>query len=183
MRRDDSPWRGDALDAPTRARVSRRDVVGDVIAVFGVLAVLGVVCGVLWWLLVEPAEFTKLADGGTMGEVELSRRFDADGWYTVLAAVTGFLAGMVVTAWRDRDFWLTTLLLVPGAAAAAALMAVVGGLLGPGDPDPALAAAQFGARVPEQLMVTADAAYFAWPIAVLLGALVVLWSAPNDTTV
>jgi hypothetical protein len=178
--RDEPPWGGDMLDEPTRRPAARRDVIGDVVAVVGVLAVLGTVCGVLWWLLVEPAEFTKLADGGTMGEVELSRRFDADGWYTVLAAVTGFLAGMVITSWRDRDFRLTTVLLVPGAAAAAALMAVVGRLLGPGDPDPVLDAADIGARVPEQLMVTADAAYFAWPIAVLLGALVVLWSAPND---
>ena len=52
-------------DARRRARLS--------------LLVLGVVCGVLWWLLVDPAAYTKLRDGGAMGEDDLSKQFAADG--------------------------------------------------------------------------------------------------------
>lgn len=174
------PGGDEVPSAPTRRRTRPSGAAGDVLVVLLVFAALGVLCGVLWWLLVDPAQFTKRASGGTMGEIELGRRFDTDGWYTVLAAVPGFLAGLSLTWWRDRDFRLTTVLLVPGAAVAAVLMAVVGRLLGPGDPDAALEAAKLGARVPVELAVTADAVYLTWPIAVLLGSLVVLWSSPED---
>lgn len=176
----DEPGGGEVPPTPTRRRSWPTGVAGDVLVVLLVFAVLGVLCGVLWWVLVDPAQFTKRPSGGTMGEIELGKRFDTDGWYTVLAVVPGFLAGLLLTWWRDRDFRLTTVLLVPGAAVAAVLMAVVGRLLGPGDPDIALEAAKLGARVPVELAVTADAVYLTWPIAVLLGSLVVLWSSPED---
>jgi hypothetical protein len=154
---------------------------GDVVAVLGTFAVLGVACGVLWWLAVEPAELTNArGDGASMGELELSRRFAADGWYSVIAIVAGFLGGLVVTWWRSRDFRLTTVLLVPAAGLAAATMALVGRVLGPGDSDVALSRAERGASVPVELAVTATPSYLMWPIAVLAGALMVLWSSSGS---
>jgi hypothetical protein len=151
-----------------------------VLAVLGTFLVLGVACGVLWWLLVDPAEYTRtLNGGGQMGEVDLSKRFNADGWYSVIAIVAGFLAGLGLTWWRSRDFRLTTVLLLPGAALAAAVMALVGRALGPGDPDVALASVQRGQAVPVQLVVDAAPGYLMWPVAVLFGALMVLWSSPR----
>lgn len=114
-----------------------------------------------------------------MGEVDLSKRFNADGWYAVIAIVAGFLSGVWLSWRRQRDFRLTTLLLVPGAALAAAAMVFVGGLVGPEDPDTALARAQTGDTVPVALEVLAASTYLTWPIAVLFGALMVLWSSPG----
>lgn len=158
-------------------------VVVDVVTVLGTFLVLGAVCGVVWWLVVDPAVFIRTrGGGGAMGEVELSKRFGADGWYSVIAIVAGFLSGIGLTWWRSRDFRLTTVLLVPGAALAAAVMAAVGRAVGPESPGIALAHAARGARVPVDLAVSATPSYLMWPIAVLFGALMVLWSSvkPDD---
>lgn len=161
----------------------RRPVSGgarsDVVVLLGTFVGLGVLGGVLWWLLVDPAEFTLAPGGGAMGELELSKRFNADGWYSVIAIVLGFLSGLLLTWWRSRDYRLTTVLLVVGAALAAGVMALTGGLLGPGDPDAALEGARRGDTVPVELVVTAEVSYLLWPIAVLAGALMVLWSSPG----
>lgn len=151
----------------------------DVLAVFGTFLLLGVLSGVLWWVLVEPAEYTKGRGGVAMGELELAERFSADGWYAVVALVAGFLGGVGVTWWRTRDFRVTTLLLVPGAAIAAATMALVGRMLGPEAPEAGADLLRRGQSVPAELAVTALSAYLMWPIAVLAGALMVLWSSPG----
>ncbi|HLN76472.1 MAG TPA: hypothetical protein VK204_05455 [Nocardioidaceae bacterium] len=152
----------------------------DVVAVLGVFLVVGALCGVIWWLAVDPAEFVRTPDGGgAMGEVQLSKRFNPDGWYSVIAVVAGFLSGLGLTWWRSRDFRLTTVLLVPGAALAAATMALVGRALGPPDPHVTLVHAPRGAMVPVELAVSATPSYLMWPIAVLFGALMVLWSSPR----
>ena len=151
----------------------------DVLTVLGTYLVLGLVCGVLWWLLVDPAFYVKRAGGGSMSELQLDKRFNADGWYAVIAAVAGLLSGLLLSWWRSRDHLLTTVLLVPGAALAAAAMALFGRLLGPSAADEALAVAARGDRVPLPLEVTSAAGYLVWPIAALIGALLVLWSTPS----
>ena len=149
--------------------------------VLGTYVVLGLVGAVLWWLLVEPALFTKARNGGlAMGEAELGKRFAADGWFVVIAAVLGLLSGAVLTWWRSRDHLATTILLVVGSVAASALMSVTGRALGPADPESRAAAAAVGDRLPMQLEVTATVAYLVRPIAALVGALFVLWSPPTD---
>lgn len=152
----------------------------DVVAVLGTYLVLGVLCGLLWWMLVDPAMYTKLGPDLVMDPQELGKRFDGDGWYAVIGVVAGLVSGCAVTWWRARDFRLTTVLLVVGACLAAAAMAGVGYLLGPADPHAALASAREGDQIPVQLLVTAKAAYLVWPISALVGALMVLWSPPKD---
>jgi len=159
----------------------------DAVVVLGTLVVLGLLGGVLWAMVVSPAEFTKLADGGTMSEDQLGRQFGADGWYVVIGAVAGFAAGLVLSWWRSRDPVLTSMLLVAGSVLASVVMALVGHLLGPGDPEAALQAASVGAHVPQRLDVgirpvwplgayLRDTAtvYLCWPVGALLGALFVL---------
>ncbi len=165
------------------ARSPRSPATGrDVAVVLGVLLALGVLCGVLWWLVWDPAAYTKTADGGVMGETDLSRRFAADGLYAVIAGVAGLLAGLGLTWWRTRDPLVTSATLLVGSVLAAVAMALTGHLLGPGDPGAALAAARVGARVPDRLAVDAFTVYLAWPVSVLAGALVVLLgTAPAST--
>jgi len=152
----------------------------DAVAVLGTYFALGVLCGLAWWLLVEPAMFTKLTGGGSMDELELGKRFDGDAWYAVIAALTGLFSGALINWWRSRDLLVTTALLLVGAGIAATVMTLTGALLGPGDPDAALAAAKVGEQVAVQLQVTARAAYLVWPISVLIGGLLVLWSPSRD---
>ena len=172
------------LTAPAHEPVTTRrprvaGALADVTVVLGVLAALGVLCGVLWWLLVTPAEFTRVASGGgEMGEVDLGRRFSADGWYSVLAIGAGLPAGFALAWWRARDYLLTAGLLVLGSCLAAGLSLGVGFVLGPPQPDEVLLHAAAGVRVPVQLTVQAHTAVLLWPLAVLLGALVVLLSKP-----
>jgi hypothetical protein len=142
--------------------------------VLGVLVVLGALCGVLWSQVVDPAEYTKLAKGGAMGEDQLGKQFARDGWYAVIALVAGLVAGAALLRWRPRAPLLKAALLVGGSCAAAAVMVGVGHLLGPGDPQPLLAAARVGQKVPQQLRVDTFVVYLAWPFGTLLGALVVL---------
>lgn len=169
------------LDEQAPRREPRRSgLLGDVLVVLGSFAVLAVVCGVLWWLLVDPATFTKGPNGAAMGELELGKRFNPDGWYTVIGAVAAFLAGVWLTWWRDRDLRATTVLLVLGSGVAAAVMDLTGRLLGPGNPDAAFKAAEVGEKIPVELVVTAPAVYLVWPIGALIGALMVLWSPPKD---
>ncbi|HET6624842.1 MAG TPA: hypothetical protein VFG63_00495 [Nocardioidaceae bacterium] len=183
---DGSAEAGATADAGAGAAATRggAGAVGrDLAVVLGCYLVLGLVCGLLWWLLVDPASFTKVkAGGGSMGEVELGKRFNGDGWFAVIGGVAGVASGVALTWWRSRDFLLTTVLLLLGAALAAAAMAVTGHALGPGDPDAALAAAKAGTHVPIELEVTAKASYLVWPIAALIGSLVVLWTPPGDNT-
>jgi hypothetical protein len=170
---------------PDRARAVARDVV----AVLGGLAVLGVLCGVVWSIVVTPAEFTKLPNGAAMNEAALSVQFGADGWYLVIAAVAGLVSGFALTRLRTRDALLTAVLLVLGAVTAAVLMSWTGHLLGPANPRDVLAAAKVGTKIPESLTLGVGPVspfghylketvmfYLAWPVAVLAGCLAVLVS-------
>jgi hypothetical protein len=154
--------------------------VADVVVVLGTFLVLGAVCGLLWFVLVHPAHLERVRGGfQAPSELDLAKRIAADGWYVVIASVAGFAAGLGLTWWRSRDFLLTTVMLLPGAALAAAVMTLVGHALGPADPHQVLATASPGQMAPLELTVTAKASYLTWPVAVLLGSLMVLWSSPR----
>lgn len=166
---------------PTR-RPGRSGTAEDVAAVLATYAVLGALGAVVWWALVDPATFTAVGDGNlTMGEGELAKRFNPDGWYAVVGAVLGLVSGTAVTWWRSRDHLLTSGLLVVGAGLAAGVMATVGGLLGADDPRRLASAVEGGTRLSAPLSVDTPVVYLVWPVMVLVGALVVLWSpAPTD---
>jgi len=171
-------------DADESARSSSPEVARrDVVVVLGSFLVLGLAAGILWWLLVDPAQFTKAANGGlAMGEVELGKRFDDDGWFAVIAGVVGLFSGAVVTWWRSRDPLLTAVLVLVGSALAGSVMAALGGVLGPPDPSSVVAVTSVGDTVPMQLGVSGFVGYLVWPITALAGALLVLWSPVPDST-
>ena len=178
-----------------RRRPPLSSAFGDVAVVVVVLAALGALAGVVWDLVVTPAEFTKLANGAAMNEDALGRQFGADGWYVVIALVVGVISGALLTWWRNRDALRTCGALLIGAAVAAAAMALVGHLLGPGDPRSALQAARVGAHVPERLDVGEGSwhsvwgylrdtivIYLCWPVGVLAGALLALVTRSEDSS-
>ncbi|MGA8210285.1 MAG: hypothetical protein WB441_16640 [Nocardioidaceae bacterium] len=158
-----------------------RPVFAEAALVVGALAVIGALAGVLWSRLVDPAEFTRLARGGSMAEEQLSRQFAADGWFVVIGTLAGVLAGVVGTWRRVADPLPRLTLTLLGSAVAAAACAGVGHLLGPGDPGPLLSAAPVGTRVPERLDVDTFVVYLSWPLGVLVGTLAVLLGRRTDT--
>lgn len=172
---------GEPDDRPAGRRPGALD---DLLAVLGVYVVLGLVGAVLWWAFYDPAMFTKGEGGGLgMGEVELAKRFNADAWYAVIAGVLGLLSGTALTWWRARDPLLSAGLVLVGSLLAAGVMSVVGGWLGPPDPQGVAASVEVGDRVASPLRVDAAACYLVWPVTALIGSLIVLWSPPADETV
>lgn len=168
---------------------SRRRLLTDAAVIVGVLLVLGMVAGLVWPFLGTPVEFLRTRTGVTADEVQLGRQFDNEGWYVVLAAVAGVLAGLGLTLWRDRrastdrdgadrdgDPVVTVLLLLLASCLAAWVMKEVGTALGPPPVDGVLAHAKVGATAPGPVAVRTKAAYLVWPIATLAGAAVVLWT-------
>lgn len=159
----------------------RPAAVDDLLTVLGTYLALGLLGAVVWWSVYDPAHYTVSRNGGLgMGEVELAKRFGADGWYVVIAGVAGLVSGTVVTWWRGRDPLLTSVLVLVGSLLAAGVMAVVGGWIGPPDPRALVATAEAGARLPLPLEVDAAVCYLVWPVTALLGSLVVLWSPPPE---
>jgi hypothetical protein len=167
---DSRPRSSSASRSPTRALAT------DAVIILGVLLLLAVVAGLVWPRLVEPVPFVRTRQGIVSDEVALAHEFDDVGWYVVLAAGVGAVAGGVLAWSRSRDPVATVLLLLAGAAGAAWVMAQVGTAVGPPSPATVLADAPLGASAPARVEVHALAAYLVWPIAVLFGAVVVLWS-------
>ncbi len=142
--------------------------------VLGLFAVLGVVGGVVWELVAPLAEYTRVAENGTMGEEELARQFDATGWFVAIAAVGGLVTGFVLLLLRRRTPILTVVLVAVGGGVASLVMALVGFALGPADPNDVLQAAALGDKVPLQLQVEGAGAYLVWSISAMAGALAAL---------
>ena len=155
-------------------------VLRDVLIVLLGFGVGAVGVGVLWPQLVDPVVVTRAEAGLLTDEVALGDRFDNVGWYALLSGGCAVLLGVVLSLWRRSHEVVTLLAIVTGACLAAWLSARVGTWVGPGDPEAVLAAAEVGATAPDRVTLTADVAYLVWPIAALIGCVVVLFSRPGD---
>lgn len=164
---------GDRAEGGTGADL--RSMLLDAVVVLGAFLLVGLVAGVLWPHLVQPVDVTRTSAGIVTGELDLSHRIDNDGWYSVLGALGGLVLGIVLTLWRRTNEVVTVLLVTSGAFLAAWVAAKVGTALGPDNPQKALAHAAVGATAPDRVTVSAHAAYLVWPIAAVVGAVVVLW--------
>ncbi len=163
-------------DPGVQAGAMFRDA-GVILVVF---LLVGAVAGAVWPHLVHPVTVSRIDAGLSTGEVDLSWRFDNDGWFSVLGGAAGLLTGLVLMVWR-RSHEVVSLLMVTGSAFLASwVCATVGTALGPEDPQKVLAGAASGATAPDMVRVTSEAAYYVWPIGAVLGALLVLWSPPGQ---
>lgn len=167
-------------EGSSRGPMDVRGLVRDLAFIVGGLAVLGVVCGVIWSQAVDPVQLTRTESGIGQGELQLSRAFNADGWFVVVGAAGGLLGGLAAGFTRRRDLVATVLLVVVGCAVAALLMRLTGEALGPADPTRMLEAAEVGDTADAPLELTGFAPYLAWPIATFLGLLVPLLAQSDD---
>lgn len=167
---------------PDRRRDPSRLVV-DVLVVLAGAVLLGVVAGLAWPQLVDPVTVTRTGAGLVRDEAALAQQFDADAWYSVLAATGGLLLGVGMIAWRRADEVATLLAVVAGAFLASWISAELGLALGPDDPSRVLADAAEGATAEAAFVLTTDVVQWVWPLFAVLGALVFLISPLSERSI
>jgi hypothetical protein len=163
-------------NSPVDPPVDRDAVARDVGVVVGAFLVAGLVVGLVWPQVVEPVTVTRNQFGLQTGEVALAHRFGHDAWYSLLGGGAAMLLGVVLTLWRRAHETATLVVIVLSALLAAWLSSAVGTAIGPEAAEVVLADAEMGTSAPDQVLVTAEAAYLAWPLAAVLGAVLVLWA-------
>ncbi len=140
---------------------------------------LGVVGGLLWWWLAEPAEWEVTEQGIILTEDAARGQFAVVVTFVAVGAVLSLVWGWAAGRSLRELGWVLVPVLAVVAGAAAVIAWQVGLLLGPPDPrdvaDPSL-----GDRLPSQLEVDAVAAFLVWPMFALLGLLVSAWLNRTD---
>jgi LPXTG-motif cell wall-anchored protein len=166
--RPESPWAEARRDWPWAALL----VV--------VLAVAGVLVGLLWWGIAPRAQFTVTPSGPqVVGNPSDELLAADDSLYTLLVAGLGLLAGLGTWLVRRRRGPAALLGVAVGMLAADAVAWQVGELLGPGPGKAELA--RVGARVTTSLHLAALPALAVGPFAaVLVLLLATLWNRADD---
>jgi len=154
-------------------RASARDVI-VVLLTFAAAGALGALLWHWWW---SPAPTGFVFEKEPYFGPDLE--FRSTGTYVVVSAGLGFLLGLLLTYLLDRDEVVTLVALVVGGVLAAGVMALVGHLLGPESAAEVARAAADGDSVKADLRVQPGAAYLIFPVASLVGSLVVLLTFPN----
>lgn len=153
-------------------------VVDGPVAQFGlvvaVLATVGALAGVVWQWIWTPTMGVVVDHHWTAGDaLGLQHEFSGTGWYVLVGAVAGLVAGVVIALLFDRVPLLTLAAVVVGSAVGAWLMVLVGTALGPADPEVLARTADDGTRLPMELAVTGRSPWVALPSGALIGLVLV----------
>ncbi len=135
----------------------------------GLVAVIGVVGGIVWNRLVVLPSYTIDDDfRATIPESGLRRIAAIDVHFTLIGLVAGLIIGTVAWFLFRRTGWLVTLFAAVGAGLAGLITRMVGQSIGPGDFAQRIATATKGD------LVRIDFAAHSWvPLAVWIGAAMV----------
>jgi hypothetical protein len=141
--------------------------------------VLGAVAGVVWeWVWTPPGQVVRDHQVFYTSYESLRRVFTGTGLYVVVGGVAAALISLVVCLLTRGRELVTLATVLVGSCVAAALMRLVGGLLGP--PDPLSVAKPSGTQVlPGQLTVHGVTPYLIWPMVSLFVLAIVFFAWPN----
>lgn len=135
---------------------------------------LGIVAGLVWWQLAAPGQW-EMRDVGLALTEEASRgQFQVVVVFTLVGAIAALLWAVVLSLLSRDAGWHLVVAIMVGSVLAALVAWQVGALLGPPPPETATGL-KVGDTVPDELMVDSAAPFLAWPIAALVGVLLVSW--------
>lgn len=170
----------DLLDRP-EARLSG-GWRADVAWVLGYFLLVGLVAGVVWWLVVSPAYYIRTSGNAVMLQGQLGVRVNADGWFVTIGLVAGALGGLALTRWRERDPLLTLLTGFVASIAGGVVALRLGEALGKRDVPALVKAAKVQGHVPDSLHVISSWVVIAWPVGfLLLSVLLLLGTRPRGS--
>ena len=142
--------------------------------VVAALAAVGALAGVVWQWLWTPTIGVVVDHRWTAGDaIGLQHEFSGTGWYVVIGAAAGLVAGLAAALLVDRKPLLTLAAVAVGSVLGAWLMLIVGTTLGPPDHTTVARTADDGTRVPIELAVSGHSPYIALPAGALLGLSIV----------
>lgn len=140
-----------------------------------VTVVLGIVAGLVWLWLAEPAQWEARAGGVVMTEAASRGQFAVIVVFVLVGAVASLCCGWAVARMLPALGWLLTPLVLVMTSLAAVIAWRVGVHLGPPSPD-TLTDVQVGDRLPAQLAVDSIPPFLAWPVFGLLGLMSSIWA-------
>ena len=108
---------------------------------------LGVLVGLLWWVITPTEQWIKLDGGLGAADLNSSAWFAADGWFLILGVAGGLVLTAVTWVWVRQNPISVVVGLIVGSALLAVVAWSLGGLLGPADPKDAAASLAVGATV------------------------------------
>jgi hypothetical protein len=130
--------------------------------------VIGLVAGVVWWLLAARVDLVVTGHSVDFVIVEPTGFMAADAMFFVVVLVGGLLTG-TFARWRVRDGGLGIVVgLVLGGFAAAVMTALVGSFLGRADPISAAKHLADGVHLVAALRLRSLVAATGWPIGALI---------------
>lgn len=153
----------------TSPSVARRLLLSTLAAIL-----LGIVAGLVWLWLAQPAEWEARSNGIVLTEAASKGQFSVIVVFVMIGAVASVLCGWAVVRVLPQLGWLLTPVVV-GLTLAACLVAWrVGVELGPPSPG-SVAGVKVGDRVPSELAVDGGAPFLVWPIFGLVGVIAATW--------
>ncbi len=140
---------------------------------------LGLLAGLVWWQLAVPGQW-EMRDVGLALTEEASRgQFQVVVVFTLVGAIAALVWAVALSLLSRRAGWQLVVAIMAGSVLAAVVAWQVGHLVGPPAPE-TVAGLQAGDTVPDELMVDSVAPFLAWPIAALVGVLLVSWGRGRD---
>jgi hypothetical protein len=130
--------------------------------------VLGVLGGVLWWAITDTATYTVTKGGTSLRDDEMRQQFGAVVNFVLIGAGVCAVLGFVIAIVSDLS-WPAVPAVALMCGQAAVLTWLVGGWLGPEDPQ---RRGPVGTRIPDALTVDAVAPFLAWAVCGVAGLLI-----------
>ncbi|MFY0405797.1 hypothetical protein [Solicola sp. PLA-1-18] len=165
------PWIRLTPLVPRTPRLPWRPVAVTVV----LFVVASLAAGVVWEHLASPPGWVvSQGEGYRAGVEESTAQFGVVAWFVACSAVPALLLG-VGLAWRlHRLSWPFVLLLTVVSSLASLVTWRLGVLLGPADPTGTFSGLADGTRVPGAMELDAHGALLVWPVATLLGVVLVV---------
>ncbi|MGA9716460.1 MAG: hypothetical protein WBQ48_11565 [Aeromicrobium sp.] len=135
---------------------------------------LGVIAGLVWWHMATPGQW-EMRDVGLSLTEEASRgQFQVIVVFTLIGVIAALAWSVVLSLLFGESGWQLVVAIMAGSVLAAIVAWQVGAFVGPPPVETAVGL-EIGDTVPDELMIDSASPFLAWPIAALVGVLLVSW--------